>query len=314
MPRRKRLDFYGAMHLVSLRGRVGSSIFFDADALMLPAAQMYSRASNLRHFELLLAESCDECASVVHAFAWEPNSASLVVQTQGVPLSSVMGRLCGRYSKYLHDQGKIVGRQRAFQSRYDSKIVAPEYLTHAIRRVESIPVAAGYCKNPLEYPFSSCRRLGDARPPWLAATARTPIRNSEARQPEADYVSALFAHGSKWDQRVVGDRVFVLKVAREAGLAMRTPSRKQIVDAVTLLLNKTVTAPGTLRSLEVLKRALVARYAIRSGAATLTEVGRWFSVTPAALRDGIDRYREQVPYLFNASLEELFGSSAPRVQ
>jgi hypothetical protein len=70
-----------------------------------------------------------------------------------------------------------------------------------------------------------------------------------------------------------------------------------------------LTGPVAETSIGALKRALVARYAVRSGAATLAEVARWFSVSPAAVRDGIDRYRRLLPHLFNRSLEELFGAS-----
>jgi hypothetical protein len=319
MPRRVRLDFYGAIHYVALRGRTDSSIFFEADVLKLPAEEAMRAASDLRQFELLLARSCDECASIVHAFSWQPNSGVIVVQTYGVPLCAVMRRLCGGYSKHLHERGKLTRRQRAFQSRYDTKIVAPEYLSHAIRRAERAPVEAGLCRSPVEYPFSSCRRLGYARPRWLAPgaagsankpfpTARDRSRRSEA-EGETPYVRALFERGSKWDTRIVGDRVFVNKAKRDAAGAVPTPSRAQIVEAVGVLVQRTLTDPIAEGSVEALKKALVARYAILSGAATLTEVARWFAVTPAAVRDGINRYRELLPGLFKASMEELFGAS-----
>jgi len=49
----------------------------------------------------------------------------------------------------------------------------------------------------------------------------------------------------------------------------------------------------------VLGRALVAWYGLRKGAATLTQIGRWFSVTSATLGQGIRRHRGVTPDLFN---------------
>ena len=321
MARPGRLDFYGAIHYVSLQGRPGGSIFFEPNTLSLPHAAATRAAPDLRYFEHLLAQSCDECGSVVHAFSWQPNSGVLVMQTYGVPLSSVIGRLCGRYSKYLHRRQKIGTRLPEFRSRYDSKVVTPQYLPHAIRRAERAPADAGLCKSPLDYPFSSCRRLGDARPVWLSVSPQTMARPSHRGdlvasghpfasddQTETQYIRELFERGSKLDSRVIGDRVAGSRIKLEAARSPPTPSRGQITEAVNTLLRNSSVGSFPVGSQEALRKALVARYAVRSGAATLTEVGRWFAVTPAALRDGINRYRELLPSLFHVSLEELFDS------
>jgi hypothetical protein len=319
MPRQGRLDFHRAIHYVCVRGRAGRSIFFDVSILSLPAREARAASVDLRQFELLLADACDECGSVVHAFTWQPNSAVLVMQKFGVPLYSVMGRVCGRYSKYLHKRAQWQSNRQVFQSRYDSRILAPEYLPHAIRRIERMPVEAGLCRTPLEYPFSSSRLMGDVVPPWLAMPSRSELQRRRASAPggrniplvdrESAFVTALFEHGSKWDSRVIGDRVFVNEVHREAARPAPTPSRAQITDAVAQLVDRASIGPLSDASIATLKRALIARYAVRSGAATLTEVGRWFGVSAAALRNGIDRYRELLPDLFNRSFEELFGES-----
>jgi hypothetical protein len=85
------------------------------------------------------------------------------------------------------------------------------------------------------------------------------------------------------------------------------PNQEQIVTAVSRLLQRAALG-ATEVSVQVLKKALVARHAVRCGAATLTQVAEWYSVTPAALRGDINRYRVLAPGLFNASLNELFDS------
>ncbi len=80
-------DFHGALHYIWLQGRPGSSIFFDSDILKLPATDALRAARDLRHFENLVAEACDECGSVGYAFSWLPNTAVAVIQTHAVPLA-----------------------------------------------------------------------------------------------------------------------------------------------------------------------------------------------------------------------------------
>src|SRR5258708_7427900 len=52
----------------------------------------------------------------------------------------------------------------------------------------------------------------------------------------------------------------------------------------------------------VLGRALVAWYGLRSGAATLAEMGRWFSVAGATLGQAIRQHRSVTPDLFNRAI------------
>ncbi len=226
-----------------------------------------------------------------------------------------MARVCGRYSKYLHERGQLVGRDRVFESRYDAKVVAPEYLVHAIRRVERVPVELGLCRVPMEYAFSSSRRLGEGRPGWLASSLRssggagqraeavrravTPLETSHG------LVASLFDRGSRLDKRVVGDQAFVEWVYREAQRRPTPPTREQLISAVNRLLSRAATDVLEEGSYEALKKALVACHAVRNGAATLTEVGGWYGVTAAALRGGINRYRHLLPKLFVLPLDEL---------
>jgi len=156
MSRLQRLEFQGAIHLMRIRGRSGDGIFFDAAVLTggLPVAAAEWPAG-LRYFERLAWGIFGESGVRVHGYSLEPDTCLLVLQTLGAPLHAVMRRLCGEYSRYLHRQRGIPTGRSAFAGRYESRVVAPNYLPHAIRRVHRGPVEARLVGHYSDYPFRS---------------------------------------------------------------------------------------------------------------------------------------------------------------
>jgi putative transposase len=309
MPRRKRLDFKGAIHYMVVRGAAGAEIFFNAHELQgLPRAPR-QYAPHLSKFERLLAETRDECGALLNAYCIEPNTSILVLKVAGTPLRVFMQRLCGAYAHYLRRGGFVLGRA-VFASRYDAKIIAPEYLPHAVRRAHRSPIDSGLCKQPVDYPFSSDRA-------YRGETTVLPIDIADVRsalelkghfgsrgyrdfvnQVETPYVANLLSHGSQLDSRIVGDKVFVQKVRQLAARPPPPPDREQLIANVAGLLECTAADIFSPTHRGTLGRALVAWYGVRSGAATLTEIGRWFSVTGATLGQAIRVQRLIRPDLF----------------
>jgi hypothetical protein len=245
----------------------------------------------------------------------EPNSGILVVQRAGAPLQAFMQRLCGRFSRYLR-AGGLAGGHRVFGARYDSKVIAPEYLPHAVRRAHSSPVVNGLCQRRVDYPFSSERA-------YTGEQAHIPITMTDFRtalelkghfgprgyrnfmdQDETPYVAKLWSHGSPLDPRIVGDKVFVQKARHMAAHPAAPPTREELIAPVARLLNKTPADIYSATRVGALGRSLVAWYGVRSGTATLTAVGRWFSVSGATLGQGIRHHREIRPELFNLAHPE----------
>jgi hypothetical protein len=316
MPRRERLDFKDAIHYVRVRGREGPGIFFDADILTRSAPRQH--ALGLQRFESLVASICAECGTVLHGYSVEPNFGILVLQAMGMSLADVMQRLCGRYSRY---SGSGAAGQRAggFASRYESKVVAPEYLPHAVRRAHRSPILAGLCKRRMDYPFSSERAYTGERSPL--PLEMTGVRTALEQKgyfglrgyqefmdlDESPYVANLFARGSPQDSRIVGSKLFVQQVRQMAAHPAPLPTRRQLIAGAARLLRVTDADIFSATRTGVLGRALVAWYGLRSGAATLTEMGRWFSVTGATLGQAMRRHRKLWPYLF--ALAALPGSS-----
>jgi hypothetical protein len=118
-------------------------------------------------------------------------------------------------------------------------------------------------------------------------------------QDETPYVANLLSHGSPMDPRIAGDKVFVQKARDMAAHPAAPPTREQLIAGAARLLNTTPADIYSATYVGVLGRALVAWYGSRSGAVTLTEAGRWFSITGATLGQAIRHHRGVTPDLFN---------------
>lgn len=306
MPRRQRLDFKDAIQYVHLQGSDGKFIFFNPAAL--PGhGESPRQHPGVRRFETLLTSTCEDCAANLLAYCIEPNSAWLVLQITGAPLAACIRRLSGQYSRR---SGRLKGPPM-FARRYESRVVAPEYLPHAVRRVHCRPVGAGLCRHRVDYPFSSERTyLGE---PATLPVDVGPVRN-ELRQKglagqrgyrefmdreETLYVAKLFTQGSPEDPRVVGSKSFAQMVQYLAAHPPPPPTREELIDGVARILGRAAADLYMATRIGVLGRSLVAWYGLRLGAASLTEMAHWFSITPATLGQAMHHHRQKTPELFS---------------
>jgi putative transposase len=309
MPRRKRLEFREAIHFVVVRGAAGAEIFFRARDLQRFPRAPRPNAPHVSKFEHLLAETRDECGALLHAYCTEPNTSILVLQALGAPLHVFMQRLCGAFARHLR-RGRFAAGSAVFASRYDAKMVAPEYLPHAVRRAHRSPVDHGLCTQPVDYPFSSDRAYR-GETPLLPIDKAGVIAALEQKgyfglrgyrhfmaQAETPYVANLLSHGSPLDSRIVGDRVFVQKARQLAEHPRPPPGREALIAKVAGLLGCPAADIDSPTHTGTLGRALVAWYGVRSGTATLAEIGRWFSVSGASLGQAIRAHRHIRPDLF----------------
>jgi hypothetical protein len=240
----------------------------------------------------------------------EPNDASLVLKTTGAPLDACMQRLCGRYSRYLHVEKILPMGVRPFAARYESKVLAPEYLPHALRRVHARALHSGLARRALDYPFSSASAYVGARAPvhldtgavWRALERKgmpgLPGYREFMEKAETPHVTELFEQGSPLDARIVGGHLFVAQVRDAAAHPSTRATREQLIAGVAQLLGVEPNALFTASHQAVLGRTLVAWYAARSGTASVREVGTWFGVSGATLGKGIRHYRRVLPQLF----------------
>jgi hypothetical protein len=307
--RLRRLDFRGAIHIVHVRGREGFNIFFDASVLARTEDRWRS-SPHARRFLQLLDECCSECGTEMFGYCIDPNECLLLMRTQGAPLDACMRRLCGRYSRYLHHEQVVPTRVCAFGARYEAKVVAPEYLPHALRRLHAHPLTTGLARRAIDYPFSSAQTyLGERRrarlemnPLWRALELRglSGLRGYREfmERTESDHMRDLFAKGSSIDARVIGANTFVQQARIAAGHPPAPVTREQLIAGVAALLGVRKEELFETNHQAVLMRALVASYALRFGVGSLREVGSWFEVSGTALGKAIRHYRHIAPELF----------------
>lgn len=323
MSRPKRLDYHGAIHFVHVRGREGFSIFFDASVFARVGVERWKAAPHLKRFLQLLNECCTECGALLFGYCIEPNDSSMVLQTPGASLDACMQRLGGRYSRYLHLEQVIPKGVFPFAARYDAKVLAPEYLPHALRRVHERAVSAGLVRRAVDYPFSSAAAYlgGSSLAPletdavWRALERKgfSGLRGylKFMERPEAPYVTELFERGSPQDPRIVGGKVFVQRAKAAAAHSMPAVTREQLIAGVATALGMSADALRSHNHEAVLARAMVAWHALRLGAANLREVGAWFGVSATTLGRGIRRYRQTSPELFDKSALPGVGEVEP---
>jgi hypothetical protein len=314
LSRPRRLDFHGAIHLVHVRGKEGFNIYFDAGALARGAVERWRSAPHLLRFFSLLEGCCSECAAQLFGYCVEPNDASLVLWTWGPPLEAFMQRLCGRYSRYLHFSQVLPPRVAAFATRYESKVVAPEYLPHAVRRVHARPLLAGLARRSIDYPFSSAAAYMGGRAlvhletaaVWRALEHKGLFGLRGYREftekAETAYITELFEQGSPLDARVVGSHVFVAQAKDAAGHPPAPLTRVQLIEGVAQMMGTASQSFFGGGHQAVLARALVAWFALRSGSASVREVAAWFGVTAATVGRGIRHHRRASPEWFEKAL------------
>jgi len=314
LSRPRRLDFHGAIHLVHVRGKEGFNIYFAPAVLSRSSIEGWRSAPHLSRYFVLLDECCSECGAQLFGYCVEPNEASLVLRALGSPLEALMQRLSGRHSRYLHRAQILPLQVGGFASRYESKVVAPDYLPHALRRVHARPLGAGLARRAIDYPFSSAAAYMGERAPVHLMTD-TVWRSLEVKglfglrgyrefmeKPETPHVAELFDRGSPLDARVVGGSAFVAQARDAAGHPLEGVTREQLIEGVAQLLGMASQTFYGEGHQAVLARALVAWHALRSGSASVREVAGWFGVSAATLGRGIRHYQRVSSALFEKAL------------
>lgn len=320
MPRPRRCEFQGAIHLVTMSGYFGGHVFYDPQIFTHFPENPRAHAAGAVFFEDLLWDACEQYYARVHAYVIEPNSALLVIQTLGAPLGWLAHDLLARFSKYLIEQKLIPRATRPFPRRYKTQIVQPSKLPYAVRHVQRREITAGQRRRAVNHPFSSsliyCGRR--SRPECFVVSAmREALAPLGYVSPNA-YFEFMAASDSPsiahmLSRRIIGEQSFVDSVRARRLKPARTPSPDEILREVTgAVLHTGPEIASTSSHLGALARALVAWYAMRTGTAQIGAVARWFEVTSADLRYLIRKHRRKNPQYFSKSLPELFPAFAAR--
>ena len=318
MPRAPRCEFPGAIHLVSLTGYSGGQVFYDPGVLSSFPDNPRVHTPQANQFEAILWQTCDQYNALVHAYRLDSNAAFTVLQTLGAPLGWIVHDVLARYSMHLIQRHRVPKGQKPFPLRYKAQLVQPAKLPYAVRYVQRITYASDGRRRAINHPFSShliyCGRK--PRPqtfvtsPTLKALANIGYFGTTAyfdfmARSDSPVIADMLS------RRVVGEQHFARFVREQTCKRQQTLSADDILLAVTeTVLHTEANVACSSSHLGALARALVAWYAMRTGAARIASVARWFGVSSSDLRYLIHRHREINPQYFSKPLPELFQSTA----
>ncbi|HEV2813148.1 MAG TPA: transposase [Solirubrobacteraceae bacterium] len=155
MPRKPRELVAGGVYHVYARGNNRQSIFLDD----------LDRRAYLRHIEHVVLKRAWLCL----AYCLMPNHVHLLVETPQPDLAVGMHWLHGAYARRFNRRHRRVGH--LFQGRYGAvRIEDDAQLWMTAAYIARNPVAAGHCREPEDWEWSSHAATANAdAPPWLAA-------------------------------------------------------------------------------------------------------------------------------------------------
>ena len=147
MPRQARIDAPGAIHHIICRGIERRKIFSDD--------------TDRDRFLVRLGRLVRCTRTVCYAWALIPNHFHLLLQTQSVPITTIMHRLLTGYAVEFNRRHSRTGH--LFQNRYRSILCQKEnYLLDLIRYIHLNPFRAGIVRELTalaRYPYSGHRQL-----------------------------------------------------------------------------------------------------------------------------------------------------------
>ncbi len=319
MARSVRCEYRSGTHLVTVSGYSGGHVFYGPQIFREFPANPRGHAPDAEIFETMLWDTCEQYDAQVLGYIIEPNSSLVVIRTVGGPLRWIMHDLLARHSKHLVALHRIPAGQRPFPRRYRAQIVQPEKLPYVIRYVQRRNSCADMRRRAINHPFSShLIYCGRRSPPkcFVVDAFSNQLKSLGYLGP-----NSYFEFMSREDspaisqmlgRHVIGEQAFAESLrardhawSRAASAGVPSPDEILLEVAGTLLhIDPRVTCSSTHRG--ALARALVAWYAMRTGAAQIGTVAEWFGVTSSGLRYLIHRHRSRSPQYFSRSTTELF--------
>ena len=335
MPRRARIDVPGAIHHLIIRGIERKRIFRDH----------LDRDNFLERLGNLFMESKTPC----YAWALLSSHVHLLVRTGEVPLASIMRRLLTGYAVTYNHRYQRHGQ--LFQNRYKSILCQEDsYLLELVRYIHLNPLRAKIVSDlsVLErYEYSGHSAiLGFHKRPWQdidyilgyfgrkVGPARKKYRNfvqegiGRGRRPElvggglirslGGWKAARGLRGGslrlKGDERILGDRDFVLQVLKASEEELE---RKYRSKAEGYTLEKLAAQVAGVLGLEpkdlwsvgkygknVRARSLFCYWAVREFGWSATEVARRIGITQPAVSISVKR-GEQIAKEMDLKITEL---------
>jgi len=282
MPRKPRLHVPGGCYHVILRGNHREPLF-GAD-------------QDRAYLNTLVGDVAARFELRILAYCWMTNHLHLAVRVGDVPLAQPMQRLAMRYSRHIHRDVGQVGH--LFERRYRAILVdADSYLKSLVRYIHLNPVVAGMVPEPMAYRWSSHRDyLGQRTVSWLdtdfllamfgPAVGVARVRYARFMRSYVEEDLALFEKQESRDTRRLEPELPTLTAPARR---VRVPGDGETLDQIAArhcarlgISVVELVSPSRARRLSSTRTA-VAREALTTGVATVSEIARFLGRSPSAL-------------------------------
>jgi len=320
MPRRSRIDAFGALHHVIVRGIARKKIFFDDK----------DRDRFIERLGTILKESDTSCL----AWALIPNHFHLLLKTGNQPLSTVMRRLLTGYAVSFNKRHRRWGH--LFQNRYKSILCQEDaylleltryihlnpfraVLVRGIKQLESYPycghsVILGKRENDWQDIDSVLELFAEKRSAARSRYRKFVIEGADlGKRPELTGGGLVRSVGGwaalktlrkakiyvKGDERILGDSDFVLECLKQSEQTLERKYRvrtqgydfEKIVDRVAAVLDvegEQVISAGKNR-MTVRARSLLCYWAVRECGMTMASLARKLGISITAVSQSVAR-------------------------
>lgn len=287
MPRKPRLHVAGGVYHVILRGNHREPLFgADKDRAYLNA---------------LVGDVVVRFDLRIFAYCWMTNHLHLAVQVDDTPLEKPMQRLAMRYALHIHRDAGQTGH--LFERRYRAiRVDADSYLKALVRYIHLNPVVAGMVAEPMAYRWSSHRDyLGQPTVAWVdtafvlamfgpaAGVAR--VRYSRFMRSYSDEDLAPFEKHESRNTRAMEPEVPPRSAEPPAPGRAEQETLEQIAARHCSHLGISLaelSSPSKARCL-CAARLAIAREALATGVATVSDLGRFLGRSPSAVTQQLAR-------------------------
>ena len=175
MARKPREEVAGGIYHVYARGNDRRAVFIDD--------------TDYRIYEAVLERVIARQGWLCLAYCLMPNHVHLLLETPKPTLSDGMRRLHGDYARTFNLRHRRSGH--LFQGRFGCRRVKDDgHLAAVAGYVPANPVAAGLCRRPEDWPWSSHAR---PRAPWVSHERLLELLSGWSREPREAYSELLAA-------------------------------------------------------------------------------------------------------------------------
>lgn len=222
MPRKPRIEYFGAFYHVITRGNQKQKIFKETPDYE-KYLQLLASYKQRQHFR-------------IYAYVLMSNHLHLLIETQDIPLSKSLQGINQSYTMYFNRKYRTVGH--LFQGRYKAILCDRErYLLALLKYIHHNPVRAKIAEATSLYRWSSDSAYRSKKESEGLTDVEAVLRmfsesRSRARQKYADFMDDGVSVKKQEvyatiDQRLLGDDAFVDRIVEEHGKPVKKERRRR---------------------------------------------------------------------------------------